>query len=421
MKKILTITAIVILYSCSSGKKKTDIIYLPLKEVNGFGPFKESLSMLLWTSSEKAEQETEGIPESWNEYYVQQISFDAFQTAFQNYIKEGFSESKFESDYKNWTRNPNERKLSKTQINSFVNIVFRENEKGIIEYILDTNNNKDFSDEKIETPLKVYNNFSYSTALKNTSFVNYQLSTTNNILEKEVKTLILLNENNNILYSFPHYYETVFLNKKIYVSNGFCNTSFDERSSIKIIKNTQTIELNEIVTINNNTYKNLGVDLNKNSLLLQKLPKDKTTFSTNIGYQAIPFNIKNLNSKDSVSLSSFKGKFVFIDFWGTWCSPCLMELPTNIDAYEKTSRNDIEFLGISVYDKKEKLKKGIVNYGINYPQFLETDSKNLKQKYNIIGFPTTFLIDPKGKIVAKNLKGEKLLDSLNHYIKNYKE
>lgn len=421
MKRTLIILLSLILLHCSTKKEQLDSVHLPLKKVNGFGSFKESFSMLLWNSSEKAEQETKGIPKDWNEFYVYPIWFDAFQTVYPEFIKQGFSESKFNERYEGWTKNPNPRKLSKEPINSYVNIVFRKSKNGLIEYILDTNNNKDFSDDTIRIPVKVDAHFNRLISAKNAPVVKYQLSTNNGVLDKKVKVLILLNADNNLMYGFPQIFETSFQNKKIQVSHGFANVTFDEKASFLIEGKKEEIGLHELMKIDSFIYRNLGVDLNNNTLNLQRLPKNKELFSTNIGYKAIPFNIKKLNSNDSISLSDFRGKFLYIDFWGTWCAPCLMELPTICDAYEKTSRKDIEFLGIAVHDTKEKLEGRIKDFSINYPQVLESDSKNLKKKYNIIGFPTTFLIDRKGKIIARNLKGEYLLDSLNYYIKNYKD
>ena len=230
-----------------------------------------------------------------------------------------------------------------------------------------------------------------------------------------------MNANENLIFGFPQVFETLFLNKKIQVSHGFANVTFDEKSSFIIDGKQEEIGLHELIKIDSSMYKNLGVDVNKNTLILQRLSKNKELFSTNVGYKAIPFKVKKLNSIDSISLSDYSGKFLYIDFWGTWCATCLMELPIICDAFEKTARKDIEFLGIAVHDTKEKLENYIEDFSINYPQVLESDSKNLKKKYNIVGFPNTFLIDRKGKIVAKNLKGEKLLDSLNYYIKNYKD
>jgi thiol-disulfide isomerase/thioredoxin len=372
--------------------------------------------MLLKSSSEKAEKESKGIPKDWKEFYVKQIWFDAFQVMYQEFNQKKINESTFEEKYKSWTKNPNQRKLSKTSINCYVNIVFRENKNGHIEYILDTNNNKDFSDEEIRNPSKVKDNFNYSNSLKNAPFVDYQLSTNNGISKEKVKVIILLNPNNDLMYGFPQIFETSFLNKKLQVSHGFSNVTFDEKVAFMIKGEKKEINLHELIKIDDFIYKNLGVNINSKTLILERIPKNKKLFSTNIGFKAIPFKIKKLNSKDSISISDYRGKFIYIDFWGTWCAPCLMEIPTIEYAYEKTSRSDIEFLGIAVHDTKEKVK----SFGITYPQFLESDSKDLREKYNIIQYPTTFLIDRKGKIIAKNIKGENLLDTLNYYIKNNK-
>jgi thiol-disulfide isomerase/thioredoxin len=416
MKKIFFVFFTFIFLNCTSEKERANIIHLKLKEVNNFGSFKKSFSMLLKSSSEKAEKESKGIPKDWKEFYVKQIWFDAFQVMYQEFNQKKINESTFEEKYKSWTKNPNQRKLSKTSINCYVNIVFRENKNGDIEYILDTNNNKDFSDEEIRNPSKVKDNFNYSNSLKNAPFVDYQLSTNNGISKEKVKVLILLNPNNDLMYGFPQIFETSFLNKKLQVSHGFSNVTFDEKVAFMIKGEKKEINLHELIKIDDFIYKNLGVNINSKTLILERIPKNKKLFSTNIGFKAIPFKIKKLNSKDSISISDYRGKFIYIDFWGTWCAPCLMEIPTIEYAYEKTSRSDIEFLGIAVHDTKEKVK----SFGITYPQFLESDSKDLREKYNIIQYPTTFLIDRKGKIIAKNIKGENLLDTLNYYIKNNK-
>jgi thiol-disulfide isomerase/thioredoxin len=416
MKKIFFVFFTFIFLNCTSEKEQTNIIHLKLKEVNNFGSFKKSFSMLLKSSSEKAEKESKGIPKDWKEFYVKQIWFDAFQVMYQEFNQKKINETTFDEEYKYWTKNPNQRKLSKVSINCYVNIVFRENKNGDIEYILDTNNNKDFSDEEIRNPSKVKDNFNYSNSLKNAPFVDYQLSTNNGISKEKVKVLILLNPNNDLMYGFPQIFETSFLNKKLQVSHGFSNVTFDEKVAFMIKGEKKEINLHELIKIDDFIYKNLGVNINSKTLILERIPKNKKLFSTNIGFKAIPFKIKKLNSKDSISISDYRGKFIYIDFWGTWCAPCLMEIPTIEYAYEKTSRSDIEFLGIAVHDTKEKVK----SFGITYPQFLESDSKDLREKYNIIQYPTTFLIDRKGKIIAKNIKGENLLDTLNYYIKNNK-
>ena len=85
MKKIFFVFFTFIFLNCTSEKERTNIIHLKLKEVNNFGSFKKSFSMLLKSSSEKAEKESKGIPKDWKEFYVKQIWFDAFQVMYQEF------------------------------------------------------------------------------------------------------------------------------------------------------------------------------------------------------------------------------------------------------------------------------------------------------------------------------------------------
>ena len=111
------------------------------------------------------------------------------------------------------------------------------------------------------------------------------------------------------MHGFPQIFETLFLDKKIQVSHGFANVTFDENSVLIIAGNEKEIGLNKFIKVHNFTYKNLGVKLNKNTLILQRLSEKKELFFTNIGYNAIPFKSKRLNSSDSISLKYF-GKLV---------------------------------------------------------------------------------------------------------------
>ena len=84
---------------------------MPLKEINGFGSFKEQFCMLSWSSSEKAEKETRGIPNDWEEFYVKQIWSDSFQVTYQDYIKRGCNKIKFDADSKGWAKKSSSKKI----------------------------------------------------------------------------------------------------------------------------------------------------------------------------------------------------------------------------------------------------------------------------------------------------------------------
>jgi peroxiredoxin len=121
------------------------------------------------------------------------------------------------------------------------------------------------------------------------------------------------------------------------------------------------------------------------------------------------FNEKDLDGKP-LSISQFKGKVVLVDFWATWCGPCVAELPNVLAAYEQHHAKGFEIVGISLDQDRNKLTEFIERKKMTWPQYFDGegwDSK-LGRKYGITSIPATFLLDREGKIVARNLRGKAL-------------
>lgn len=114
------------------------------------------------------------------------------------------------------------------------------------------------------------------------------------------------------------------------------------------------------------------------------------------------FTAKALDGKE-IRLSKFKGKYVLIDFWGSWCMPCRKSNPLLVDLHNKlkAKKANIEFISIAVNDDKEDFwKKAIENDKLTWIQINENlERRNISTQYNVYGVPNCFLISPEGKIL----------------------
>ena len=140
---------------------------------------------------------------------------------------------------------------------------------------------------------------------------------------------------------------------------------------------------------------------------------DKIQKSLAEGAQFPDFHEKDLEGKP-LSVANYKGKIVMIDFWATWCGPCVAELPNVLKTYQKYHDKGFEIIGVSLDEDKNKLTSFIKEKDMKWPQYF--DGKGWENKvstqYGITSIPATYLLDKDGKIIAKGLRGEKLEDAV---------
>ena len=128
-----------------------------------------------------------------------------------------------------------------------------------------------------------------------------------------------------------------------------------------------------------------------------------------VGNQALDFTATDIDGKP-ISLSDYKGKFLFIDFWASWCHPCREENPTVTAAYHKFKGKGLNILSVSLDITRDPWIKAVKQDKLEWPQVsnLKGFKDEVAVKYAITSIPSNFLIDPTGKIIAKNLRGAEL-------------
>lgn len=119
-----------------------------------------------------------------------------------------------------------------------------------------------------------------------------------------------------------------------------------------------------------------------------------------VGMQAPEFTLPDLKG-GSKSLSQYRGKVVFLNFWATWCKPCREEMPAMQDIYEGLKGQNFEMLAVSIdKDKPEVVEKFIKEFGLTFTILLDRKNK-IKEVYKTTGVPETFIIDQNGIIAEK--------------------
>lgn len=121
------------------------------------------------------------------------------------------------------------------------------------------------------------------------------------------------------------------------------------------------------------------------------------------GHKAVPgkaaplFTLMDLQG-EQIELANYKGKGVLLNFWASWCNPCVNELPLFNEAYKLTG---VEMLAINVGEKAETVQKFADRYELAFPIALDVDMQ-VKQRYGVVGLPLTVLVDEHGNLLERH-------------------
>ncbi len=144
-------------------------------------------------------------------------------------------------------------------------------------------------------------------------------------------------------------------------------------------------------------------------MMKQEAEAEKVRKGLAVGAKFPEFNVKDLAGKP-LSPANDKGHVVLIDFWATWCPPCRAELPNVIKTYKAYHPKGFDIIGVSLDDNRGKLTSFTKEQGMTWPQYFDGKGwqNELAVKYGVNSIPTTYLLDGKGVIIGKDLRGEEL-------------
>lgn len=152
----------------------------------------------------------------------------------------------------------------------------------------------------------------------------------------------------------------------------------------------------------------------------QMLDERKAEMATAVGQQYTDLAMPNPKGK-TIRVSDYvkKNKYTLIDFWASWCGPCRAEMPTVVKAYNLYHKKGFEVVGVSFDSNKAAWVKAIAQLKLSWPHMSDLKGWECAASsvYNVKGIPANVLVDSQGVIVAKNLRGEDLLNELAKLMK----
>lgn len=415
-----------------------DTIIIKTERVKGYGPFERSTSFIQPLPEDnpwnKAIPTYKGLPDTLEYFMFATEQTDFLQYTYQSYFNNQINNDVFESCKSSWNWNPSPDEYTKDLIKVSIGVVAGYDRNGELKIKVDKNNNYDFSDDEYFTlpeklpgqnwwgrysdlsPFEVSYEYYDGNLIKTAKtwiYIDYFISMYNSTQEKPNPIVLTFgfaeHHLGDISINGIKYYAAVVCDRATFRDN-YKIKLWNENDNIDSISSQADISRNGFVKIEDNYYRFNFVSANGSEITLVKNRSVLDRGGNQVGFKAINFVSKAI-SGNIIELDKLKGKYVYLDFWGTWCSPCREEIPILKSIYNEYQNENITLVGIA-NDNFEELQDFVKKQEIDWEQILQSEDKSIIADYGVTGYPTTFFIDPDGKIISKNIRAVELSEKL---------
>jgi thiol-disulfide isomerase/thioredoxin len=399
MKHYLVVVFVLISFKTTFAQ---NIIKETVNYYSGFGGFRPSYTPL--SDDNKEAYKIKGMPLNWTKITISKIIVDYNQYYIQNFRDKTLS-GETRSNMVNAGWKFDEKKALNFNSKCFFYVLSGIDSLGLKAVIIDNDNNLDFSNNASFYPLTEKND----TSILSKNIIQVKVDKNSFGQKKSVCIPFLVVNINGILnYSIPFYSLSNFkidnLSYSFKSSHQYLVNATFTNTQLKIDNQDKLYYIDDIIIINGKGYKNLGNNYQENSYSIEKLDRIDNIESAAIGFIRPNFNELNLNG-ELVNLDTFKNKYLYLDFWATWCSPCLKEIPELLALYKNSDKSKLSILGITVDQKLNLLNDYLIRNKIPWDTI---NSNQIADLYRVSSLPSNFLINPSGQIIKMNISIKEL-------------
>ncbi len=357
-----------------------------------------------------------GIPDTLSDINTYYFYFNFDQALLQAYNSKLIGKDAFESNFKKFNLGTNE--CINEYVKTFVVVVTGKSASNEKYYIIDSNNDLDMSND---IPIRINS----EQQIKHTHKIEFE-RVINNKIKKGFTWITLSFSGNEIMFSFDEYtlckfqFDTIKYEIRTFPSRGPV-VNYGSPCFFKVINkinsDIQSTNFNEYIKLNKSSYR-ITCSEDGLKIKLSKEFNDKNKGSTQLGISPISFKTVSLKGESISFPGDFKNKIILLDFWATSCGPCVHDIKAKYPIlYNKYGNDKFEIIGVANNTKSE-LKRFVESDNIEWIIIPDGENRKIQKLYNIYQFPTLFLINADGIIIAKDdeLRGNKLESLLNKLI-----